>query len=185
MADAIYDAMLDLLHDGDIGETNRALSSDNGNAYEEQTLHLGIMKIVHVTVPSIEGGEEGLYDASLVPDPDTLDLAVLTVFTNLQQSKRLISRLQGANSQHFRLSSGWNSSDLLPRPRVSTNRTKCEYNVPLWHLMGSSNYTYICSTSDSTQSSPISLCFFSFQCRFAHYFADAYALGLSQCEPIS
>ena len=101
MADAIDDAMLDLLHDGDIGETNRALSSDNGNAYEEQTLHLGIMKIVHVTVPSIEGGEEGLYDASLVPDPDTLDLAVLTVFTNLQQSKRLISRLQGANSQHF------------------------------------------------------------------------------------
>ena len=100
MADAIDDAMLDLLHDGDIGETNRALSSDNGNAYEEQTLHLGIMKIVHVTVPSIEGGEEGLYDASLVPDPDTLDLAVLTVFTNLQQSKRLISRLQGANSQH-------------------------------------------------------------------------------------
>ena len=101
MADAIDDAMLDLLHNGDIGETKRALSSDNGNAYGEQSLHLGIMKIVHVTVPSIEGGEEGLYDASLVPDPDTLDLAVLTVFTNLQQSKRLISRLQGANSQQF------------------------------------------------------------------------------------
>ena len=101
MVDAIDDAMLDLLHDGDIGETKRALSSDNGNVYGEQSLHLGIMKIVHVTVPSIEGGEEGLYDASLVPDPDTLDLAVLTVFTNLQQSKRLISRLQGANSQQF------------------------------------------------------------------------------------
>ena len=101
MADAIDDAMLDSLHNGDIGETKRALSSDNGNVYGEQSLHLGIMKIVHVTVPSIEGGEEGLYDASLVPDPDTLDLAVLTVFTNLQQSKRLISRLQGANSQQF------------------------------------------------------------------------------------
>jgi len=94
IANAIDDAMLDLLRDDDMDETKRTLSGD-------QSLHLGIMKIVHVTVPTTGGGGERSYDALLVPDPDALDLAVLMIFTNLQQSKTLTSRLQEANSQHF------------------------------------------------------------------------------------
>ena len=96
VANAVDDAMLDLLHDGDIGETKRHLSASG-----EQSLHIGIMKIVHVTVPSTGSGVKRSYDASLLPDPDTLDLAVLMIFTNLQQSKSLTTTLQEANPHHF------------------------------------------------------------------------------------
>ena len=101
VANAVDDAMLDLLHDGDIGETKRTLYSKHGTAPGEQSLHIGIMKIVHVTVPSIGSGVKRSYDASLLPDPDTLDLAVLMIFTNLQQSKSLTTTLQEASPHHF------------------------------------------------------------------------------------
>ena len=98
VANGIEEVMFDLLHSWEDDTTDaEAEGGSNRQLASMKSLHLGIMKMIHVTVPSFGS----VYDKALVPDSERIDLAVLTVFTKMHQSTNLVSKLQSANARHF------------------------------------------------------------------------------------